>query len=169
MFNRAFRDVTEDEGLGHRRRGPLLRPGERVRRRTPINCWDDKERWHFWRPITAIRNGDDDTNSRTVGDPTWTSLVSAPPYPDHSSGYNCVTGAFMNTAALFLGKKADLRVTNLALGVTREYDRFLDVPDDTIDARIWLGIHFRTPDVQGARLGKDVARWVDKHYFKRAK
>ena len=37
---------------------------------------------------------------------------------------------------------------------------------DTIDARVWLGIHFRNPDVQGAKLGKNVARWVDRHFFK---
>ena len=36
---------------------------------------------------------------------------------------------------------------------------------DTIDARVYQGIHFRTADVQGARLGKHVARWLDKHYF----
>lgn len=53
--------------------------------------------------------------------------------------------------------------------MTREYERFLDVPEDTIVARMYLGIHFRTPDAQGARLGKDVARWVDKHFFQRAK
>ncbi len=170
MFNRAFRGRdrwTKELGLVDEARfyAQVNVSGADAL----INCWDDKEHWHFWRPSTAIQNGDDDTNPRTTGDPTWTPLVANPPYPDHSSGYNCVTGAFMNTAAAFLGKKADLHVTNLSLGVTREYDRFLDVPVDTIDARIWLGIHFRTPDAQGARLGKDVARWVDKHYFKRAK
>ena len=36
---------------------------------------------------------------------------------------------------------------------------------DTIDARVWLGIHFRNPDVQCAWLGKKVATWVEKHYF----
>ncbi len=75
----------------------------------------------------------------------------------------------MATAEAFLGKKADLRITNLVTGVTREYTRFDDVPKDTIEARILQGIHFRSADVQGARLGKDVARWVDRHYFERAK
>jgi hypothetical protein len=55
-----------------------------------------------WRPITAIRLGDDDTNPDTTGDPAWTPLFptppGTPPYPDHSSGYNCVTGSMMNTA-----------------------------------------------------------------------
>ena len=41
-----------------------------------INCWDDKEYWHFWRPSTAIQNGDADGNPRTAGDPAWTPLVA---------------------------------------------------------------------------------------------
>jgi len=36
---------------------------------------------------------------------------------------------------------------------------------DAIDARVWLGSHFRQADVDSAWLGKIVARWVDNHYF----
>jgi hypothetical protein len=50
----------------------------------------------------------------------------------------------------------------------RTYVRFTDVVKDTIDARIYLGIHFRTPDVQGAIMGSKVARWLDRHYFQPA-
>jgi hypothetical protein len=44
-----------------------------------------------------------------------------------------------------------------------------DVIDDTIDARIYLGIHFRAPDVHGADIGQGVAHWLDKYYFQKAK
>jgi len=40
---------------------------------------------------------------------------------------------------------------------------------DTIDARVYIGIHFRAPDVQGAEIGKDVARWLVKNYFQPVK
>jgi hypothetical protein len=50
-------------------------------------------------------------------------------------------------------------------GTYRDYHRFNQVLQDTIDARIYLGFHFRTPDVQGAWLGKKVAQWAAKHYF----
>ena len=43
--------------------------------------------------------------------------------------------------------------------------RFTDVIDDTIDARVYEGIHFRSVDTQAAGLGKAVARWLDDHYF----
>jgi len=144
-----------------------------------ISCWDDKLYWSFWRPITAVEHGADDGNHKTVADPAWTSLVPATPYPDHPSGYNCATGAFMHTAEAFFGRgKTTFGVTATfsnppgstpPVTVTRQYERFTDVIDDTIDARIYLGIHFRTPDVQGAEIGRDVAHWLDKHYFQPVK
>jgi hypothetical protein len=133
-----------------------------------ISCWNDKEYWSFWRPVTAIRNGDVDGNPATAGDATWTPLVGTPPYPDHPSGYNCVTGAMMNTAVTFFGTKKvtfTLHQSAAAGAPTRTYERLTDVVKDTIDARIYLGIHFRTPDVQGAVMGKQVAQWLSHHYF----
>ena len=48
---------------------------------------------------------------------------------------------------------------------TRNFDRFSDILDEVIDARVWAGIHFRTADTQGALLGKKVARYLQRHYF----
>lgn len=120
------------------------------------------------------REGDADGNDKTAGDPAWTSLVPSPPYPDHPSGYNCVTSGFMHAAEAFLGKGKQAFAVTANVGsppapVTREYERFTDVIADTIDARIYLGIHFRAPDEQAADIGKDVAHWLDKHYFGPAK
>ena len=50
-------------------------------------------------------------------------------------------------------------------GSTRNYKRFTGVIRDTIEGRILNGYHFRTPDVQGAWLGKKVAQYLNKHYF----
>lgn len=49
--------------------------------------------------------------------------------------------------------------------VSRDYQHFRDVVADTIDARVFQGIHFRASDVQGARIGQQVARWLDQHEF----
>jgi hypothetical protein len=59
----------------------------------------------------------------------------------------------------------DFSITNLVTGVTRQYERFSDVYRDTIEARIYQGLHFRTAEVQGAQLGKNVASWVTRHHF----
>ena len=55
-------------------------------------------------------------------------------------------------------------MTTALLG-TGEYHRFTDVIDDTIDARVFQGLHFRSADVQGARIGRQVAEWVAGNAF----
>ena len=51
-------------------------------------------------------------------------------------------------------------------GTTRTFHRLSDALRENIDARVWAGIHFRTADVQGAILGKTVARYLHTHDFK---
>jgi hypothetical protein len=38
-----------------------------------------------------------------------------------------------------------------------------------LNARVWAGIHFRTADREGARLGATVARYEHRHYFQPAR
>ncbi|HZB39779.1 MAG TPA: hypothetical protein VE487_02370, partial [Ilumatobacter sp.] len=79
-----------------------------------------------------------------------------------------VTGAFMAVGQQFFDTNSvDFRLvrTTAAGDVVREYRHFSDVVGDTIDARVWLGIHFRSADEQGAFLGKQVAAWLAGHAF----
>jgi hypothetical protein len=147
-----------------------------------IACWNDKYEWQFWRPRAAIREADTDGNAKTTADPNWEPLFSAatvttpalitPPFPDHPSGHGCLSGAVLNTIRTFFGTdKIEITVVSpRALnGVPippRTFDRLPDALDEIIEARIWGGIHFRTADVQGALIGKKVAKYVRKHYFR---
>jgi hypothetical protein len=47
----------------------------------------------------------------------------------------------------------------------RTYDSFSSLADDVVEARILLGIHFRTADVVSRRQGKQVADQVFAHAF----
>jgi PAP2 superfamily len=147
-----------------------------------IACWNDKYYWSFWRPRAAIREADTDGNPATIADPNWESLfapstqttppLGTPPFPDHPSGHGCLSGAVLNTFADFFGtdKVAFRVVSGRSLnGVPippRQFDRFSQALKEIIDARVWGGIHFRTADVQGTVIGKKVAHWLRKHYFK---
>ncbi len=170
MFNRTFRTIAEAEALDVAEQARLFAMLNMAAADAQITCWDDKEYWSFWRPITAIQEGEADANDRTVGDETWTPLIGTPPYPEHPSGYNCVTAAFMHTAARFFGGQSmEFSVVKRMPGVpdvSRDYQHFRDVVADTIDARVFQGIHFRASDVQGARIGQQVARWLDQHEFR---
>jgi hypothetical protein len=168
LYNRTFRTVAGAEGLTLVDEARLFAMVNMAGADALINCWNDKAFYSFWRPITAIRLGDDDGNRHTVGDPAWTPFLDTPPYPDHPSGYNCVTGAMMHTAADFFDKKMGFDLVRIVPGVpnvSRHYERFTDVIHDTIDARVYQGLHFRTADVQAAGIGGDVAHWLDKHFF----
>ena len=72
LFNRTFRTIAETEGLTIAEEARLFAMLNLAGADALINCWDDKAHWNFWRPITAIHEGDNDGNPRTVGDPAWT-------------------------------------------------------------------------------------------------
>ncbi len=143
-----------------------------------ISCWNDKYWWDFWRPVTAIRKADIDGNPKTDADPTWTPLfdpatpvvgapLANPPFPDHPSGHGCVSGAVLHTFRDFFGTdKVSFDVHSGRFpGAPLHFKRFTSAIDEIVDARVWGGIHFRTADEVGAAIGKNVANWLDGHYF----
>jgi hypothetical protein len=81
------------------------------------------------------------------------------------------TAAYLYTARNFFGtNKMDFSVVKSpSTPDVRSYERFTDLVDDTIDARVYQGLHFRAADEQGAWIGKQVARWLDKHFFQPTK
>jgi hypothetical protein len=167
LWYRTFRSIALDQGLTVVDAGRLFGILAVAGADSVIGCWDNKAFWSNWRPITAIRLGDADGNPATVGQADWTPLVATPPYPDVASGYNCYTGAIMYGAGDFFGTD---RITFTAHSsapnaVDRTYTRFSRVLGDTIDARVFQGIHFRSADEQGAWLGKKVAHWVSTNEF----
>ena len=147
-----------------------------------ITTWNDKYYWNFWRPITAIRKAGIDDNPATVADPTWTPMFDpslspaiggtgpaliTPPYPDHPSGATAYASASMHAFASFFGTDAMTfyATSSRFPGEQRVFQRFSDVTNEVLEARIWAGIHFRNPDVQAAQLGRDVERYIHKHLF----
>jgi hypothetical protein len=131
-----------------------------------IACWQDKARWLFWRPITAIQEADRDGNPATEADPNWVPFINTPPYPDHPSGLNCVGTALAATLADFFGDATTFSDTSN--GVTREFGSFSGAVRDAIDARVWSGLHFRTADEDGAAIGLRVVRYTHNRFFQPA-
>lgn len=132
-----------------------------------ISSWDTKIHYNVWRPITAIREGENDGNPKTAGNPTWTSFFNAPNYPDYTSGANNVSGATTTTLEHLFGDKVEFTLFSNAAGATpRDYTRFSDVARDVVDARIFMGIHFRFADTVGLRQGRHVANWTFSHFLR---
>jgi hypothetical protein len=134
-----------------------------------IAVWDDKAHWLFWRPITAIREAAADGNLATEADPGWLPLINNPPYPEHPSGLVGVTRAmFESLEDLFRTDRIAFTATSLNSGTTRSFERFSQAADEVVDARVWSGIHFRNGDEDASRIGKEVARWRDRHFFQKS-
>src|SRR5262245_37544440 len=131
-----------------------------------IGAWRAKRIYNFWRPITAIQEGDNDGNPDTAGDPTWLPLAVTPAYPDYTSGANSVFGAFTRTLALMFGDKTTFIVTSTPVNQTKAYERFSDQAADMVEVRMLQGIHFRTADEVGRRMGRRSANWAFSHILR---
>jgi hypothetical protein len=132
-----------------------------------IACWDSKYFYNFWRPITAIRLGDQDGNPATVVDPGWQPLINTPNFPEYPSGHADVSGAVSHMLRLFFGSDElsfQMTTTNaLAPQKTRTFTRFSQAEQEVINARVYVGIHYRNSDTTARAQGVRVANWVFKH------
>jgi len=134
-----------------------------------INCWNDKYSFDFWRPWNAITTTLDDGNAGTTTDPTWTALITAP-YPEWVSGHNCLDAAHTTVLRLFFGDApGSFQITSFFTNpggpAVRSFDTFSQPLAELIEARIWAGLHYRSADVQGQALGRNVANYAAANYF----
>ena len=132
-----------------------------------ISVWRAKYDDGFWRPITAIREADTDGNPATVADPSWVPLLMTPPYPEYPSGYNVVNSTVTHgLEGLFDTRQLQLTLISTAVpGVQRHYDSPTAERRDVVDARVWLGIHFRFADTAARDMGRRLTAWTLDHYF----
>ena len=169
VYTQTLRDVAaaHTDNIGDNAR--LLALGTLAMSDSLITAWDSKIHYVFWRPITAIREGDDDLNAHTVGDPEWQPLINNPNYPDYTSGANNVAGALTRMLELYFGTDnvtfTVFSQNPLAVPNTRTYQRFSDLSWDTVDVRIYQGIHFRFADEAGRTQGRQVAEWAFRHFL----
>jgi len=171
LWNRAARDLADSNGLSIGDNARLSALVNMSMADAIITSWDSKVTFVAWRPLTAIRLGDEDTNPDTVGDPNWEPLINTPNYPDHTSGANNATAAATRAMSLFFGTDEMtfvVRTTNTVAGTppTITYNKFSDAQEDVVNARIWEGIHFRFADEDARKQGRHVAQWVFGHFLK---
>ena len=136
-----------------------------------ISCWRAKQEFAFWRPSMAIGTIDDG-NPLTDPDPAWQPLVANPPYPDYISGHACISGSAIGALSAVFGPQTldvDLESTVPGSGPPRHYDSARQLDTDTMNGRIWLGLHFRKAMTDGNRLGHTVSdRMLQRFSFSRS-
>jgi hypothetical protein len=168
QWNRAARALLDKRmpaNIGNRAR--LLALMNLAMADALVTSWDSKRYYFFWRPVTAIHEGENDGNPDTAGDPTWQSLVNNPNYPDYTSGANNVTGAATKSMELFFGRDdVAFSVTSnapAAIKKERKFKSFTAASSQVVLARVLLGIHFRFADLEARKQGRAVAEHVYDH------
>ena len=163
---RGFRQLALDHPMGIADNARLFAMLYVALGDATIACVESKYYFGFWRPITAVRNADTDGNPDTVADPAWVPLAATPNHPDYVSGHSAQWGSFSETIRQFFGtKNINFTMTSVVTGTTRNFTSTDDINKEIIDARVYVGFHFRTADVHGVLMGKKIGRLVAKNYF----
>ncbi|MBV9323405.1 MAG: vanadium-dependent haloperoxidase [Chloroflexi bacterium] len=135
-----------------------------------------KNHYDFWRPITAIRNGDTDGNPDTVGDPNWTPLVQTPGDQDYASGHAIEGGAGAEVLREVFGTdripfqdcstSLPARTCDDASPVLRSYSTFTQAADENAFSRILVGFHFRHSVEEGMKYGTHIGQRATNLFFR---
>jgi hypothetical protein len=107
FYNQIVEDVAQQAGNTVEQNARLFALANFAMADAAITCWNDKYRYDYWRPVTAIRENDRDTGPSLLGsgnpylvgqgDPTWSPLGApadngdgtnfTPPFPSYTSGH----------------------------------------------------------------------------------
>jgi hypothetical protein len=136
-----------------------------------IAVFDAKYRYNFWRPVTAIRNGDLAGNPDTQIDATWQPLDATPMHPEYPCAH-CILSAAASAVVESTGGLGELReisLTSASLpGITHRWTSLESFTDEVANARIWAGFHYRSSAQVGATMGREVGRYVATHFDRSA-
>jgi hypothetical protein len=171
QYVRALRRLAVDQHLSAARSARMLAMVLTGQADAFIGCMNAKYHFAFWRPFTAIRNGDIDGNPDTPVDPDWVPLDPTPPHPEYPAAHGCVSAA---TAAVLRSFFHRDRINNftfdsLVPGVVqpvRTFHRFRDLVLEIRRARVYGGMHYRDSVIQGEALGEAVARQLVREHFR---
>ena len=131
------------------------------------SVFEAKYHFNLWRPSTAIRNADIDSNDDTVADPNWTPFLTTPPHPEYPAAHGAVQAAAARIMKQYFGPNHSFATTAPTVpGVIRLYDDFDAYLAEGRLARILGGMHFRGSLEEGAREGVRVGNWVLEHFLR---
>jgi hypothetical protein len=131
--------------------------------------WDAKYTYHFWRPVTAIRNGDQDGNEATERDAGWTSFNPTPMHPEYPS--QATINAMIASAVLESVFGPVKAIPFTATDVrdpkrTRPFASLADMAEEQKNVRVWGGVHYRFAIRTSEDVGPKVAAYMIEHTLK---
>jgi hypothetical protein len=131
--------------------------------------WDAKYTYNFWRPVTAIRNGDQDGNDSTERDAGWTSLNPTPLHPEYPSQatINAVIASAVLESVFGPVKSIPFTATDVRDPKrTRQFASLADMAEEQKNVRVWGGVHYRFAIRTSEDVGPKVAAYMIENTLK---
>ena len=134
---------------------------------TLASC-DAKYAFSFWRPITAIRNGDIDGNDATDRDASWEPLLETPLFPEYPCAH-CIASA---TARAILEAEFGTGAILLQMAkpkapsVVRKWNSIAEYAEEVSSSRIYGGVHYRNSTVVGKAMGQKIGELAVQNFLK---
>ena len=134
-----------------------------------VAVFDAKYTYNFWRPVTAIRNGDLDGNDATERDPSWTPFIDTPMHPEYPCAH-CIVSASLGAVleAELAGRPSPKlsSTSSTAGGVERTWSSVDEFVREVAVARIYDGVHYRNSTEVGSAMGKKIGELAVKSFPK---
>ena len=131
-----------------------------------IAVLDAKYHYNFWRPITAIRNGDIDGHPATDREATWQPIAPTPMHPEYPCAHCILSGSVAGVVKAALGTTEipEIATTSpTAPGVTHRWTNMTAFTEEIANARIWAGFHYRFSTRVGTEMGLQIGEYVVKN------
>jgi hypothetical protein len=127
-----------------------------------ITDWDAKFAYNFWRPVTAIRNGDQDGNDATEREASWTPLAPTPMHPEYPSQAAISAGVMLGVMELVFGPdlKNPIVISDPSNPTVKRILTVGQIAEEHNNIRVWGGIHFRTSLVVATEMGRKIAAYL---------
>lgn len=128
-----------------------------------IAVFDAKYHYEFWRPITAIRNGDIDDNPATEPEAAWQPIADTPMHPEYPCAH-CISAATLESVAETVFGGTEIPEVSggspTAPGVTHRWTNLRALTEEVSGARIWAGFHYRFSTQAAQEMGRKIGRYV---------
>jgi PAP2 superfamily protein len=129
--------------------------------------FDAKYTYYFWRPFTAIRNGDMDGNDATERDASWLPFIDTPMHPEYPCAHCIVSGTIGGLIKATVGNNIKLSTTSPTLpGKTRSWNTADEFMQEVALGRIYDGVHYRNSTEVGNAMGQKIGELAANKYLK---
>jgi hypothetical protein len=165
VFNQALQQVAREQGRSLSENARALAVMNIAINDSLVASFFNKYHYNFWRPETAIRAGDTDDNPKTAPDHSFSPLITTPCFPSYPSNHGSASNGAAEILRRIYGEDGHFitLVNPTVSNIKLQYTMFKQITDDISDARVYGGIHFRTDQVAGERLGKAIGKAVYKN------